>query len=147
MNPGLPCDDFLQSAKLLNLWRKSDDRVRYELNAQIPTVSFQNKVDCSTKCSEFIEKMLTDHEGRSKAIKDCIRYSTDKLHSLNSSYSENSDDMNKKQITREIKKKQLLLRQFQSELLEEEVIQTAALKVIYERCREHLRHPIFEKFK
>ncbi|KAK4468077.1 hypothetical protein MN116_008250 [Schistosoma mekongi] len=154
----LPCDDFLQSTKLLNLWRRSDDRVRHELNTELPTVSFQNKVDYSGKCSAFIDKMLRDHEKRTKEITDCIKSTAVKLNALKSS-SETSSNVDNKEIAREIRNKQLLvfgcviyvlyfqLRQFQTELLEEKVIQTSAMKVIYERCREHFRHPIFDKFK
>ncbi|TNN15366.1 Coiled-coil domain-containing protein isoform 2 [Schistosoma japonicum] len=142
----LPCDDFLQSTKLLNLWRKSDDRVRHELNTELPTVSFQNKVDYSNKCSAFIDRMLRNHEKRTSEITDCIKFTSVKLNALRSS-SETSNNVDNKELEREIRNKQLLLRQFQTELLEEKVIQTSAMKVIYERCREHFRHPIFDKFK
>ncbi|CAH8598648.1 unnamed protein product [Schistosoma bovis] len=53
----LPCDDFLQSARLLNLWRKSDDHVRYELNSELPTASFVSKVDYASKCNTFVNKV------------------------------------------------------------------------------------------
>ncbi|CAH8625793.1 unnamed protein product [Schistosoma rodhaini] len=142
----LPCDDFLQSARLLNLWRKSDDRVRYELNSELPTASFLNKVDYTSKCNTFVNKMLSYHEKRTNAIKDCIKLTSERLIALQRSSELSSNECNK-EVTRNIQKKQLLLRQFQTELLNEEVIQTSAFKVIYERCREHFRHPVFDKFR
>ncbi|CAH8618362.1 Coiled-coil domain-containing protein 58 [Schistosoma haematobium] len=142
----LPCDDFLQSARLLNLWRKSDDHVRYELNSELPTASFVSKVDYASKCNTFVNKMLMSHEKRTKAIRDCIKLSTEKLVALQRS-SELSNNECNMEVTRDIQKRQLLLRQFQTELLNEEVIQTSAFKVIYERCREHFRHPVFDKFR
>lgn len=39
------------------------------------------------------------------------------------------------------------LRQFTSELFEEEIIQNSALKVLYERCRDHFNSSAFDKFK
>lgn len=97
------------------------------------------------------------HEKRTKAIRDCIKLSTEKLVALQRS-SELSNNECNKEVTRDIQKRQLLvffhiivnilqLRQFQTELLNEEVIQTSAFKVIYERCREHFRHPVFDKFR
>ncbi|CAH8617146.1 unnamed protein product [Schistosoma rodhaini] len=142
----LPCDDFLQSARLLSLWRKSDDRVRYELNSELPTASFLNKVDYTSKCNTFVNKMLSYHEKRTNAIKDCIKLTAERLIALQRSSELSSNECNK-EVTRDIQKKQLLLRQFQTELLNEEVIQTSAFKVIYERCREHFRHPVFDKFR
>ncbi|CAH8569394.1 unnamed protein product [Heterobilharzia americana] len=142
----LPCDDILQSAKILDIWRKADDQVRHQLNTELPTASFQNKVDYPSKCEELTNKMLVNHAGRSKAIKDCIELTMNRIESLKNS-SGDFGGGNEKQITREVKRKQLLLRQFQTQLLEEEVIQTSALKVIYDHCREHFRHPVFDKFK
>ncbi|CAH8536474.1 unnamed protein product [Schistosoma turkestanicum] len=142
----LPCDDFFQSARLLALWRESDDRVRNKLNTELPTTSFHNKVDYASKCNTFVNKMLRNHDQRTKAIKHCINLSAERISVLKRS-SESNNNENNKEVMRKIRDKQSLLRQFQTELLNEEVIQTSALKVIYERCREHFRHPVFDQFK
>ncbi|KAF8571326.1 hypothetical protein P879_05123 [Paragonimus westermani] len=142
----ISCDDFLQFTKLLNIWRKSDDRVRHELNALLPTASFQTKTDYEKICGNFLTKMITDHEKRNSAIKRCVVTSTRRLDELTQAQ-ETADESAKHRLVRAVRKQQLLLRQFQTELLEEEVIQTSATKVIYERCRNHYNHPLFDRFR
>ncbi|KAH9277804.1 Galactokinase [Echinococcus granulosus] len=140
----IPCDDFLHFSKLLHAWRKSDDRINNELNAALPTASFSESVDAAKQCSLFFDKLTELHKRRFTAIKRCIDVSTNRVNDLKQRYEK---DPTSTILPAAIRKEQLQLRQFKSETLEEEIIQNAALKVLYERCRDHFSSPMFEKFK
>ncbi|VUZ46567.1 unnamed protein product [Hymenolepis diminuta] len=139
-----PCDDFFRFSKALQTARKSDDRINNELNAALPTASFSNSVDATRQCSMFFEKLVDLHKRRFTAIRRCIDISTNRAGELKNQFEKDSSSTTLPVI---IRKEQLKLRQFKSELLEEEIIQNSALKVLYERCRDHFSHPMFEKFK
>ncbi|KAL5106569.1 Coiled-coil domain-containing protein 58 [Taenia crassiceps] len=140
----VPCDDFLRFSKLLHTWRKSDDRINNELNATLPTASFSQSVDATKQCSLFFDKLTELHKRRFTAIKRCVDVSTNRLNGLKQRYEK---DPNSATLPALIRKEQLQLRQFKSEILEEEIIQNSALKVLYERCRDHFNSAVFEKFK
>ncbi|VDD82840.1 unnamed protein product [Mesocestoides corti] len=140
----IPCNDFLRFSKLLHTWRKSDDRINNELNAALPTASFSQSVDAAQQCSTFYNKLMDLHKRRFNAIKRCISVSTDRVKDLKQQLEKDSGSTS---LSTAIRKEQLQLRQFNSELLEEEIIQNSALKVLYERCRDHFNSTAFEKFK
>ncbi|KAG5454863.1 Coiled-coil domain-containing protein 58 [Clonorchis sinensis] len=142
----VPCDDFLQFSKVLNNLRRSDDRVRHELNTLLPTSSFQSNTDYEKTCKGFVLQMLEDHKRREGTIRHCLTVSAARLAELQRMQAPD-DEQSRRKFLRSVKKQHLLLRQFQTELSEEEVIQTSAMKVIYERCRSHYHHPAFERFK
>ncbi|EUB57539.1 Coiled-coil domain-containing protein 58 [Echinococcus granulosus] len=140
----LPRVQAYAANKLLHAWRKSDDRINNELNAALPTASFSESVDAAKQCSLFFDKLTELHKRRFTAIKRCIDVSTNRVNDLKQRYEK---DPTSTILPAAIRKEQLQLRQFKSETLEEEIIQNAALKVLYERCRDHFSSPMFEKFK
>ncbi|VDO07100.1 unnamed protein product [Rodentolepis nana] len=139
-----PCDDFFRFSKALQTARKSDDRINNELNAALPTASFSNSVDATQQCSRFFDKLVDLHKRRFQAIRRCIDVSNARIIDLKKQYEEDSSSMTLPVL---IRKEQLQFRQFKSELLEEEIIRNSALRVLYERCRDHFSHPMFDKFK
>lgn len=64
----LPCEDFLQFSvssdfislfeqNLLKQWREDHDKIRYELNAALPTTSFNKSINQKSICNDYIEKV------------------------------------------------------------------------------------------
>uniref|UniRef100_A0A0X3PXJ0 Protein MIX23 n=1 Tax=Schistocephalus solidus TaxID=70667 RepID=A0A0X3PXJ0_SCHSO len=147
MDSDIPCNDFLRFSKLLHTWRKSDDRINNELNAALPTASFAKSVDATKQCASFFAELSRLHKERFAAIKQCISSSSKRISDMKSQLETSPDSPDNEKIPVALRKEQLQLRQFQSELLDEEIIQNSALKVLYERCRDHYNNPAFDRFK
>merc|ERR1712131_516767 len=125
----LPCDDFLQFVRMLGTWRKTDDRIRNEMDYRLPTTSFQSKSDCPKICKSIMSQMLESHKNRNDAIRHSLAHTSGKVDKIKRSQAEAGDEEGHKML-RDLKRQQAVLRQYQSELLEEEVIQTSTTKVL-----------------
>ncbi|KAG7317615.1 hypothetical protein KOW79_018650 [Hemibagrus wyckioides] len=134
----LNCEDFLMFQEVLKAMRTFDDRIVHALNTTVPTVSFSGKVDATQTCKELYESLMESHLSRDKAIKTCIRETTEVVGRLREARAKDSDNLS---IIKQLRKEQNKLKLMQSELNVEEVINDRSLKVFNERCRIHYIPP------
>ncbi|KAG5454864.1 Coiled-coil domain-containing protein 58, variant 2 [Clonorchis sinensis] len=104
----VPCDDFLQFSKVLNNLRRSDDRVRHELNTLLPTSSFQSNTDYEKTCKGFVLQMLEDHKRREGTIRHCLTVSAARLAELQRMQAPD-DEQSRRKFLRSVKKQHLLV--------------------------------------
>merc|ERR1711953_1585217 len=110
------CDDFMMFQGALKNMRLIDDKIVYALNTSIPTASFKEKIDPTSKCKELYHQIEETYDLREGAISACISYHQDR----------NTQ-----------KQSQMHLRLFRNELSIEEVIRNRTKTIFYEKCREH----------
>lgn len=73
------CDDFMMFQGALKNMRLIDDKIVYALNTSIPTASFKEKIDPTSKCKELYHQIEETYDLREGAISACISYHQDKI--------------------------------------------------------------------
>merc|ERR1711936_317702 len=73
------CDDFMMFQGALKNMRLIDDKIVYALNTSIPTASFKEKIDPTSKCKELYLQIEETYDLREGAISACISYHQDKI--------------------------------------------------------------------
>ncbi|XP_068122372.1 protein MIX23 [Hyperolius riggenbachi] len=132
------CEDFTEFQEILRVMRSIDDRIVYELNTTIPTVSFAGKVDAGQTCKQLYESLREAHTSREKAIKHCISQSSSTVNRLQQERRKDADNL---PLTKQLRKEQTKLKLLQSELNVEEVVNDRSWKIFHERCRLHYKPP------
>ncbi|XP_018430295.1 PREDICTED: coiled-coil domain-containing protein 58 isoform X2 [Nanorana parkeri] len=124
--------------EMLRVMRMIDDRIVYELNTSVPTVSFAGKIDAGQTCKQLYESLRDAHISREKAIKNCI---TQASSTVNRMQEERRRDGHNIPLTKQLRKEQTKLKLLQSELNVEEVVNDRSWKIFNERCRIHYKPP------
>ncbi|XP_064473317.1 protein MIX23-like [Ornithodoros turicata] len=124
------CEDFLAFQEILKKLRKVDDNIVYALNTTIPTESFAP--NGPGMCRDLYEKLLASYSQREKAIKQCLQFSSDRVHNLKEERSKDPDNLD---VLKRLRKEQTQLRLMQNELNVEEVVKDRSFKIFHERCR------------
>jgi len=134
----MSCADFAEFKEALKKLRLVDDKIIYNLNVSVPTVSFKAEINAESKCRSLYQKLLDIYKVRETAIKDCIDKMTTNVEELKAEREKNMDDFS---ISKTLRTKQLALRTMQSELMVEEVVKQRSLKVFNERCWKSYKPP------
>lgn len=134
----MSCEDFGEFKEALKVLRLIDDKIIYQLNKSVPTVSFAGEINAQEKCRQLYSELLAGYQTRGEAIKKCIHTVNENAQQLRRRRENNPDDM---QIMRDLRKEQTKLRLMQSELSVEEVIQQRTFKVFNERCWKSFKPP------
>ena len=108
-----------------------DDKIIYELNKSVPTQSFKHEIDAESKCRSLYNDLLDIYKIRDNEIKGCITSRTKRIETLRIKIREDGEDRN---VMKELRSEQTLLKLMQSELIVEEVVKKRSLKVFNERC-------------
>lgn len=73
--------------------RSLDDKLIYALNTSIPTESFKNETNASTKCKDLFSQIQSKHAGREVTIKKCILTTAERVKKLKEARDNNRDNI------------------------------------------------------
>uniref|UniRef100_A0A5S6QC90 Protein MIX23 n=1 Tax=Trichuris muris TaxID=70415 RepID=A0A5S6QC90_TRIMR len=129
--PVTSCRDILEFAEKIRSMRTIDDKIVYEINTTIPTHSFAKGVNVTERCQKLYAQLKQAHDSRQQIIRQCIEQSQRQIEQLLKKRRDNEDDFMK-----QLRQEQSKLKNFQTELNIEEVIQEQTYKVFKEKCRD-----------
>ncbi|CDW53206.1 Cid2 domain containing protein [Trichuris trichiura] len=132
--PVVSCDDLLEFAEKIKSMRRIDDKIVYEINTTIPTSSFAKGVNVADRCRKLYEQLKRAHDSRQEIIRRCIEQSQRRVEHLLERRKANVDDND---LLKELRIEQSKLKNFQTELNIEEVIQDQSYKVRERRFRRN----------
>eukprot|EP00127_Corallochytrium_limacisporum_P000709 Clim_evm5s24 gene=Clim_evmTU5s24 len=133
----LSADDLFEFKATLKDLRKFDDRIQYKLNAAIPTHSptSEERAKAEANCKHIYDLLNTAHQGRMRAIDDCLLKVRAHIDQLEASAASDAN------LQSSLRDEQYAYSTMEAEKNIDQVVQQRSRKLFNERCRPFFKAP------